>query len=351
MTQTYIQINDGEYAGKQIAGVVLPMTEPFKIGKKGGYVTVNGEYFKKDRNIRVMMKSPTCYSISTEQAYLAQDLTLTAPASNGAVEAVSKPKETDEEVMARIGERFEILHEMTRAACEGNIRAMIVTGPPGVGKSFGVEAELEKAALFDRVSGRRVKSEVIKGAATPIGLYQVLYKFSDKDNVIVFDDCDMLFYDDLSLNLLKSALDTSKRRKICWNSESASLRREGIPDSFDFKGAVIFITNLKFENIKSKKLQDHLTALESRCHYLDLTLDTVRDKLLRIKQIAATGELFGDYEFSKTQEDEIIEFLFENHTHLREVSLRTAIKIADLYKSFPLKWKSLAKTTVMKTPA
>jgi hypothetical protein len=348
MSKTYIQIIDGEYAGKDVAGIVLPMTAPFKIGTKGGYVTCDGAYFKKDRNIRIMMKSPTCYSISTKDAYLAQDVTLVAATG---VETVAAPIESDEVVMGRIAERFEILHEMTRAACDGNIRAMIVTGPPGVGKSFGVELELDKAALFDRVSGRRVKSEVVKGACTPIGLYQILYQYSDVDNVLVFDDCDGLFYDDLSLNLLKSALDTGKRRKICWNSESSALARDGIPNSFDFKGSVIFITNLKFENIKSKKLQDHLMALESRCHYLDLTLDTTRDKLLRIKQIAATGELFNDYDFSQTQQDEIIEFLMTNHATLREVSLRTAIKIADLYKSFPIKWKALAMTTIMKTHA
>ncbi len=348
MIQSYIQINDGVYANKQVRGVILPLVEAFKTGKNGGFVTVKGEYYKKDRNIRIMVPSLAAYDYVTEAEYLAQDVTLT-PSTKGATATVAvKAVETDEAIMDRIANRFEILHEMTAAACEGNIRAMIVTGPPGIGKSFGVEVELEKAAIFDRVSGKRVRSEVIKGAATPIGLYQKLYEFSEKDNVLVFDDCDMLFYDDLSLNLLKSALDTSKRRKICWNSESAALRREGIPDTFDFKGSIIFITNLKFENIKSKKLQDHLMALESRCHYLDLTLDTVRDKLLRIKQIAATGELFSEYEFSKTQEAEIIEFLFANHAKLREVSLRTAIKIADLYKSFPTKWKSMAMTTVMR---
>lgn len=350
MTQAYINVIKGEYRGKEVKNVIFPLVEQFKHGAKGGYVTVGNEgHFPgfPDR-VRVKVAKLTDYVFSDADAYTAQGFVAEESGFESPKTTKAVSKETDEEVMTRIGERFEILHEMTQAACEGNIRAMIVTGPPGVGKSFGVEAVLEKAALFDRVSGRRVKSEVIKGAATPIGLYQVLYKYSDKDNVLVFDDCDMLFYDDLSLNLLKSALDTSKRRKICWNSESAALRREGIPEHFDFKGSVIFITNLKFENIKSKKLQDHLTALESRCHYLDLTLDTVRDKLLRIKQIAATGELFSEYDFSSTQEDEIIEFLFENHAKLREVSLRTAIKIADLYKSFPLKWKLLASTTVMK---
>lgn len=345
MKQSFIRIKNGVYAANNIAGTVLPLVEQFKIGAKGGYVTCDGTYFKKPRNIRIMLGSPTDYEFATIEEYLAQDVTLAEPNVLENVGVV----ETDEEVMERIALRFDILHEMTKAACMGNIRAMIVTGPPGIGKSFGVELELEKAALFDRVSNTRVRSDVVKGAASDIGLYQKLYEFSGPNDVLVFDDCDILFYDDTSLNLLKSALDTSKRRKISWMKESMVLEREGIPNTFDFKGSIIFITNLKFENINSKKLKEHLVALESRCHYLDLTLDTAREKLLRIRQIANTGELFSSYDFTKDQEAEIIDFLMINATKLREISLRTALKIADLYTSFPTKWKVMAAVTVMKT--
>jgi hypothetical protein len=166
--------------------------------------------------------------------------------------------------------------------------------------------------------------------------------------MVVFDDCDSILLDDVSLNLLKGALDSGKKRKISWLSESSVLRREGIPDSFEFKGSVIFITNLKFDQMKSQKLRDHLDALQSRCHYLDLTLDTMRDKVLRIKQIADDGELFAEYDFEKCAQDEIIDFLNDNKDRLREMSLRMAIKIADLRKSFPLKWKAMANITCMK---
>jgi hypothetical protein len=256
--------------------------------------------------------------------------------------------ETDEEVMARIADRFEILHEMTKAATAGIIRAMIVSGPPGVGKSYGVEQEIEKSCLFDVVAGRRLRAEVVKGSATPIGLYQTLYKYSDENCVVVFDDCDSILLDDVSLNLLKGALDSGKKRKISWLSESRVLKEEGIPDSFDFKGSVIFITNLKFDKMKSQKLRDHLDALQSRCHYLDLTLDTMRDKILRIKQIAKTGELFQDLDIGEIGTDEVITFMNDNQHGLREVSLRMAIKIGQLYKSFPLRWKAMAQTTCMK---
>jgi hypothetical protein len=258
------------------------------------------------------------------------------------------PEATDEEVMARIRGRFEILDEMTKAAVAGDVRAMIVSGPPGVGKSYGVEKIVEAACLFDKISGKRLRAEVVKGAATPIGLYQTLYKYSDKNCVLVFDDCDSILLDDVSLNLLKGALDSGKKRKISWLSESSTLRREGIPDQFNFNCTVIFITNLKFDKMKSQKLRDHLDALQSRCHYLDLTLDTMRDKILRIRQIADDGQLFAEYEFDDETQEEIIDFMTTNATRFREMSLRMAIKIADLRKSFPLKWKAIAEVTCMK---
>jgi len=207
---------------------------------------------------------------------------------------------------------------------------------------------LEHSGLFDQLSGRKIKYEVIKGAMTPIGLYCTLYKHSDKNNVLVFDDCDSVFQDDLSLNILKAALDSGKKRRIYWNSDSAMLRREGVPDMFDFKGSCIFITNLQFQNLKSKKLQDHLEALQSRCHFIDLTLNTLRDRFLRIKQIYLKGELFADYDFSQEQGDEVINFMETNQNRLREISLRMALKIADLTKVSSDNWKALAATTCMK---
>jgi len=166
--------------------------------------------------------------------------------------------------------------------------------------------------------------------------------------VVVFDDCDSVLMDDLALNILKAALDSGKKRKIFWNADSAKLRNEGIPNNFEFKGTACFITNIKFENIKSKRLQDHLEALQSRCHYLDLTLDTMRDKFLRIKQIARTGTLWGsDYGFEPEEEQEILDFMYENRNKLREMSLRMALKIADL-KKISEKWRMLAESTCMR---
>jgi len=256
--------------------------------------------------------------------------------------------ETDQSILDRLAERFEILDEMTKAVKQGDVRAMIVSGPPGVGKSFGVERVLQKADLFNTLAEKKPKFEVVKGAMSSIGLYAKLYEFAEKGNVVVFDDCDSILMEDLSLNILKGALDSSERRFISWNTDSRILRSEGIPDRFEFKGAAIFITNIKFEHVRSKRLRDHLDALESRCHYIDLAIDTNREKILRIKQVVKDNDMLARFDFEQVQKDEIVEFVVENQDRLRELSLRMVLKLADLRKSFPKTWKAMAKTTCMK---
>ena len=265
-------------------------------------------------------------------------------------ETPAQSKETDAEIIERLRERFEILDDMTRAVKKGAVRAMIVSGAPGVGKSFGVEKVLSKHGVMADIAGdeKLKKYEIVKGAMSAIGLYSKLYEFSGEKNILVFDDCDSVLLDDLSLNILKAALDTSKKRTIHWNTDSRLLRQEGVPNSFEFKGGCIFITNINFQNIKSKKLQDHLMALESRCHYIDLTVHGEREKMLRIRQIVGDGML-DDYEFTVEEQAELIDFIDEHKKRLRELSLRTVLKTADLMRSFPQgKWRRVAQISLMR---
>tara|TARA_A200000113_G_scaffold190413_1_gene178744 strand:- start:551 stop:1573 length:1023 start_codon:yes stop_codon:yes gene_type:complete len=330
-----IRIKEGTYKirGKdvELAGMVFPFVEGFKVGAKGGYVTVDGKAVAgfPDRNIKIACDGEHAYEMVS-----------------GSVK-VTKREETDEETIERLRERFDMLEDMTKATKKGDVRAMIVSGPPGVGKSHGVEKVLGKHDLIATLGEKPPKYEVVKGAMSAIGLYCKLYKMADKDNVIVFDDCDSIFSDELSLNILKAALDSKKTRRIHWNTDSFKLRNEGVPDSFEFKGSAIFITNIKFDNVKSKKMRDHLEALESRCHYIDLAIDTDREKLLRIKQITNDGML-DEYALGAEVVEEIVDFCDINKKRLRELSLRTVLKVADLAKAFPNKWEAMAENTVMR---
>ena len=124
------------------------------------------------------------------------------------------------------------------------------------------------------------------------------------------------------------------------------MRREGIPDRFEFKGGVIFITNVNFEHVRSKKIQDHLAALMSRCHYIDLGMDLTSDKFLRINQIVRDGML-EEYKFGPAGEKEVVDFMHEKASRLREISLRMVLKISDLKKLAPDTWKAMAESTCM----
>ena len=360
----YITFTEGWYNIKgqptNVAGMTFKMVEDFKVAKTGeGYVTVEGgsQPGFPDRSIRVRCRQGA-YNVAGSSKPIPQGVSmLTALKSRKGetvtdftqvkVEDSAVAHETDEDIIERTRMRFQILQDMTKAVKTGDVRAMIVTGPPGVGKSFGVEEVLAKDDLFNTLGERKPKYEIVKGAMSAIGLYSKLYHFSDAKHILVFDDCDSILLDDLSLNILKAALDSSKKRTISWNTDSRILRSEGIPDRFEFKGGAIFITNLKFENVRSKKLQEHLAALESRCHYIDLRMDTDREKMLRIKQIVKDGML-DSYELEDIAKDEVVDFIDANRASMRELSLRTVLKVADLRKSFANNWQNMARVTVMK---
>jgi hypothetical protein len=70
--------------------------------------------------------------------------------------------------------------------------------------------------------------------------------------------------------------------------------------------------------------------------------------MLRIRQIVADGML-NEYDFTEAQTTAIIEFIDANKKRLRELSLRTVLKTADLVRSFPGdKWQRVAQISLMK---
>ena len=331
-----IKIENGLYNKKDINGI-FPLVKGITKSKDGSYfvkVNVSGskeKVFQGRSDVRVKI-------------YTQDQVT----EIEGSIPLNKKVVETENQAIERIAERFKILEEMTNATLDGIVRGMVVTGPPGVGKTYGVEQVLEKDSLFDVMASRPVRHTFIKGAMSALGLYSKLYEYKDSKNILVLDDCDSILFNEDALNILKAALDSCKKRRISWNTDSNLLRREGVPSTFEFNGSVIFITNLKFDNMRHTKIKDHLDAIMSRCHYLDLTLDTTRDKIMRIKQIARDGGLFDTKGLTKIEEEEIIEFMVEKQDRLREVSLRMAQKIADLRNMDKNRWKVLTESTCMK---
>lgn len=334
-----IRIIDGTWRNQPMDGRVFRMVKAWTPGARGGFITVSAEGHADLENInqsnlvRINVASANCYEV----------LDAGSDVSDNAIPAAPET-ETDEEIIERLRTRFTMLNEMTKAVRRGNIRAMIVSGAPGVGKSHGIEEVLRKHDLISAMGGEQ-KYTVIKGAISALGLYAKLYEWKKRDQVIVFDDCDSIFYDDTSLNILKAALDSKEKRRINWNTDSHKLRNEGIPDSFDFEGSVIFVTNVNLGSVRSNRLKEHIAALESRCHYMDLTIHTNREKILRIRQIIGDGML-NDCGLDSDVQNSVAQWVIDNADKLRELSLRTVVKTADLARAFPHNWENVALATL-----
>ena len=260
--------------------------------------------------------------------------------SNLKVSYAEAKHETEEQIDARIAERFDILDVLTEACIVGNSRALIVSGPAGLGKSYTVEKALQN---WDP---NEINHTIVKGYVRATGLVKLLYQYREHGQVIVFDDADSIFFDDVSLNLLKAVCDTTERRRVSWLSEGKLVDEESadlIPRSFDFNGTVIFISNYDFDAMidRGHKLAPHLQALVSRAHYIDLSMKTRRDYLVRIRQVIKQG-LLGELSFEARSD--VITFIEQNHEKLRELSLRMALKIGALRKQGG-EWQKVARIT------
>ena len=352
MSQIQISITKGVYRGDVISGV-YPLIKGYVDGARGGFVTIKNADHKVGTPMvqRVQVESDAFKLLDANGDDLPAHVVVpgqTAPEAQATnFETVFMESESEEEAMERIADTFLMQDKITDAVARGVVRGLVISGPPGIGKSFGVEKQLATANMFRTLAGKDPLYEIVSGGVSAIGLYQKLYYNRGKSQVLVFDDCDGALLEEECLNLLKAALNSGDKRRICWNKESRVLATDDIPEAFDFEAGIVFLSNIDFDRsiAKGSRIAAHLAAIMSRCHYMDLEIGSLRDRLLRIKQVVRDGMLVS-YEFSPHQEQDIISFITDNAEFMREVSLRSVKKLADLVKMGD-DWYQAAEATLL----
>jgi hypothetical protein len=264
------------------------------------------------------------------------DYVLRKAGVQGSAAEASAPQES----RFSINERFGFVGDMVTMLCKGAQPSVIITGPGGLGKSYTVTKTLEANGFKDmsilddsfEVGTKTAKNKfvVVKGYSTPKGLYRLLYE--NKDGVIVFDDCDSVLKDPVSLNLLKGALDSYSRRIISWR---ADIKDEDLPTTFEFKGRVVFISNLASTQIDQ--------AIITRSMAVDLSM-TTQQKVERMRFILQSGEFMPTT--NKQFKDDAIALIEELQDKVKELSLRTLIQVTKIRANAGANWRNLAEYTI-----
>jgi len=239
-----------------------------------------------------------------------------------------------------INQRFGFLSDMIVMLAKGDQPSVVVTGPGGLGKSHTVTTTLRKAGLKDmsilddyEIGAQVPKNAfvVIKGYSTPKGLYRTLYE--NRNSIIVFDDCDSVLKDPVSLNILKGALDSYSKRIISWR---ADIKDEDLPTSFEFKGRVVFISNMSSSQLDQ--------AIISRSMSVDVTM-TAAQKVERMRFLVKEKDFMPDFDL--VAKNDALNLIAKLADGVKELSLRTLIQVTKIRKSNPNNnWKELAEYAI-----
>jgi hypothetical protein len=343
----YVRVTNGRTKnGTEINNTVFRLLSHLQQNEYGMFITVDG----KDVNVAGIRNGKNRIYINKSTDYVMLDSNKIDTDSQDTNSVASEAEEiSNEEIAQDLKDTFEIIAEMTRAVSTGVVKGLVISGPAGVSKSHTVEEALAATlGAQAKLTGQEPKYDIFKGYTSAINLYCLLYRYSNEGSVLVLDDADSALYDEDSLNLLKAVLDTKKVRRVHWGTNSVILEKEGIPTSFEFKGGIIFITNIKWDNAKSHRIANHLQALMSRVHYINININTLRERIIHINNVALGSDMLDEYSFTKAEKVEILDFLIANVNRLHTVDLRTVIKCSDLAKAMPTNWKSRAAKTLFK---
>lgn len=247
-----------------------------------------------------------------------------------------------------VNERFMFLADYVDMVAQREMKSMMVVGEGGLGKSYTVMAQLAKNGLrefsvhsedFEIGSsmneGAMKKSYVVvKGYSTPKGLFRTLYE--NRNRLVVFDDCDSILRDDVASNLLKAALDSYDKRIVTWNAESFG--ESDLPKSFEFTGAVIFISNMPMHKVPQ--------PIISRSAPADVSMTRV-EIISRMRQIVTEGEFMS--EVAMPIKIEALDFIAShiNNPQVKTINLRTLIMVTTNRKCKPERWQRLSLSAMM----
>ncbi len=227
---------------------------------------------------------------------------------------------------------FKTIELNTIQVARGRSNSLIITGQAGIGKTSVVTDTLSSIGFRPGTAYFKATGDI-----STAGLYEILFKY--RKRLLLFDDCDSVFEDSDSTNMLKGALDTYAKRTVTnykkgsgyYDAEGkddmemdAIYEKDGkLPKHFIFEGQIIFISNLEEDEFDA--------ALISRSLHVDVNLS--RDEVIkRIRQIMVRISP----EVEPVKREEAFAYLLEvtaNYPTKFDLNIRTLIHTINLRSS------------------
>lgn len=226
---------------------------------------------------------------------------------------------------------FDDMNNLTKMVANNISPSLVITGQPGLGKTFNVTKTLADLGFEEDMDFVHVK-----GRCTAAGMFITLFENSDK--LIIFDDCDSVFKDGDAVNLLKGALDSYDKRVITWMTAKGLRDQEGemLPRSFEFTGKIIFISNLPIAKVDS--------AIRSRSFVLDISL-TPEQLMKRMRDLLAKVEPEVDMK-TKREALSALNSAFKKFEGV-ELNFRSLIKAIRIRQMGFTNWRAMIAEQVM----
>jgi len=236
---------------------------------------------------------------------------------------------------------LEHLQGLVVALIKGSTNALFVAGKGGTGKTQTVERVLHENGLTD---GKGYFKN--SGSASASGVYTLLYHH--RNDIILFDDSDGALRDIDARNLIKAATDTKKVRKLVWNKKSSFIFNPDeedpaayeddlsmAPQYFDFKGRIIFISNLPLNQL------DPDGALRTRAFVINVN-PTDDEMYNHMGKILMDIKLEDGLTLDRAKREHVLQVV-KSSKRKGDVSLRKLVRALNLAASEAPNWEKLVE--------